>query len=135
MIGWGKAFWNGFIIFLWVALWAIIGALIFIFLSVSILASLVSRIGNLGNLNSTQIVTQVQPIIQQYAGPILLIFIFVGFFVGVATFASVVKVISNTVIEEVKKSQMIQTVQIPPPPPIAQIQQPPKGQSDNGEQK
>jgi hypothetical protein len=135
MIGWGKAFWKGLIIFSWAILWAIIGALIFIFLSVSILAGVVSMIGNTGNLNSTQIITQVQPIIQKYAGPILLIFIFVGVFVGVATFASVVKVISDTVIEEVKKSQMIQTVPIPPPPPMAQIQQPPKGQSDKGEPK
>jgi hypothetical protein len=92
-------------------------------------------IGNSGNLNSTQIIIQAGTIIQQYAGPILLIFIFVGVFVGVATFASVVRVISDTVIEEVKKSQMVQTVPIPPPPPMAQIQQHPKVQSDNGEQK
>jgi hypothetical protein len=135
MIGWGKAFWKGFVIFLWTALWAIIGALIFIFFSVSILAGAVSMIGNSGNLNSTQIIIQAGTIIQQYAGPILLIFIFVGVFVGVATFASVVKVISDTVIEEVKKSQTIQTVPIPPPPPMAQIQPPPKVQYNNGEQK
>jgi len=133
MIGWGKAFWKGLIIFSWVLLWAIIGALIFIFLIVSVLAGAVSMIGNPGN--STQIITQVQPIIEKYAGPILLIFIFVGVFVGVATFASVVKVISDTVIEEVKKSQMIPTLPIPPPPPMAQIQQPTKVQSDNGEKK
>jgi len=122
MIGWSKAFWKGFVIFLWSALWATVGVLIFFLLSASIFASMVTMIQNPQDIiNNPQIMNE---IMQNYMGPIFLIIIVVGVFVGVATYASVVKVITETVMEEVKKVPPIQTIAIPPPPPLPQVQQP-----------
>ena len=134
MIGWSKAFWKGFVIFLWGALWAIIGVLIFFFLSISIFASVVSVISNPQDIiNNPDIISQV---LQDNIGPITLIIIVVGVFVGVATFASVVKVITDTVMEEVKKAQPIQTIPLPPPPPplFPRVQQPPPAQPKDEKQ-
>ena len=121
MMGWSKAFWKGFVIFLWTTLWVIVGVLIFFLLSASIFASMVSMIQNPQDIiNNPQLMDE---IVLNYMGPIMLIIILVSIFVGIATYASIVRVITNTVMEEIKKTPPIQTLNIPPPPPAPQVQQ------------
>lgn len=121
MMSWSKAFWKGFIIFLWTALWAIVGVLIFFLLSTSIFASMVSIIQNPQDvINNPQLVND---IVQKYIGPIMLIIILVAIFVGIATYATIVRVITNTVMEEIKKTPSIQMLNISPPPPAPNVQQ------------
>jgi multisubunit Na+/H+ antiporter MnhC subunit len=121
MMGWSKAFWKGFVIFLWTALWAIVGVLIFSLLSASIFASMVSIIQNPQDvINNPQLIND---IVQKYIGPIMLIIILVAIFVGIATYATIVRVITNTVMEEIKRTPSIQMLNIPPPPPASSVQQ------------
>jgi len=121
MMGWSKAFWKGFVIFLWTALWAIVGVLIFFLLSASIFASMVSIIQNPQDvINNPQLIND---IVQKYIGPIMLIIILVAIFVGIATYATIVRVITNTVMEEIKRTPSIQMLNIPPPPPASSVQQ------------
>ncbi|MEM0385662.1 MAG: hypothetical protein QXG36_05025 [Nitrososphaeria archaeon] len=115
MINWSKAFYKGFIILLWSILWAIVGFLLFSFAISSILAGFITVVEDPTQImNNPQIL---QEIVTNYMWPIMLSFIIISIFVGVAVYATLVKVIGNTVLEEIKKTSPIQTLPVPPPPP------------------
>ncbi|MEM3404382.1 MAG: hypothetical protein QXJ17_07605 [Nitrososphaeria archaeon] len=113
-MNWSKAFWKGFLIFLWTVLWSIVGLLVFFLLSSSLLAGMLSIIEDPQEIiNNPEIASQLA---MQFIGPIMLITILVTAFVGIATYATLVKIISETVAEEIKSSN-IKVLPIPPPPP------------------
>jgi len=116
MITWGKAFYKGFIILLWSILWGIVGFLLF---SLTISSLLTGALVSLGN--PTQIINNpqlLQEIVARYAWPIMLAFIIIFALISVAVYATLVKVIGNTVLDEVKKAPQLPTIPVPPPPPI-----------------
>lgn len=108
MLTWGRAFWKGLIIFLWSALWSIAGMLIFLLLGSTLLVNLIN--------DPQQIIDNPESAIS-LMGPFVLIILVVGVFIGIATYASAVKVITETAIEEVKKTQYMQSFSMPPPLP------------------
>ncbi|MCX8188265.1 MAG: hypothetical protein N3F64_00970 [Nitrososphaeria archaeon] len=115
MISWSKAFYKGFIILLWSILWAIVGFLLFSFAISSILASFITVVEDPTQIiNNPQIL---QEIVTNYMWPIMLSFIVISIFVGVAVYATMIKVIGNTILEEIKKMPSAQTLPVPPPPP------------------
>jgi len=120
MMNWSKAFWKGFIIFLWSILWSIVGMLIFLLLSASIFASMMNMIKDPQDIiRNPQIISEIT---SNYVGPLMLIMVIVAIFVGIATYASVVKVISDTILDEIKKAPLIQHIPPPPPPPPPQME-------------
>jgi len=109
-MNWSKAFWKGSIIFLWTVLWSIVGLLIFFLLSSSLLAGMLSVIEDPQEIiNNPEIASE---LMMKFMGPIILIMAFIG----IATYATLVKVISDTIVEEIKLSN-IRLLPIPPPPP------------------
>ncbi|MGB9727652.1 MAG: hypothetical protein ACPLZF_04510 [Nitrososphaeria archaeon] len=120
MITWSKAFYKGFIILLWSILWGIVGFLLFSLIISSILTGvLVSFEDPTQIINNPQILQQ---IVAQYAWPIMLAFILIFAIISVAVYATLVKVIGNTVLDEVKKTSPLQTIPVPPPPPPPPIE-------------
>jgi len=113
-MNWSKAFWKGSIIFLWTVLWSIVGLLIFFLLSSSLLAGMLSVIEDPQEIiNNPEIASE---LMMKFMGPIILITILIMAFIGIATYATLVKVISDTIVEEIKLSN-IRLLPIPPPPP------------------
>jgi hypothetical protein len=116
MLTWRRAFWKGFLIFLWSALWSVAGMLIFLLLGSTLLVNLMS--------DPQQIIDNPELAISLME-PFILIILVVGIFIGIATYASAVKVIVETAVEEVKKTQYMQPFSIPPPlPPTPQLDRP-----------
>lgn len=115
MITWSKAFYKGFIILLWSILWGIVGFLLFSLIISSILTGVIVSFEDPTQIiNNPQILQQ---IVAQYAWPIMLAFIVVFAIISVAVYATLVKVIGNTVLDEVKKTSQLPTIPVPPPPP------------------
>lgn len=115
MISWSKAFYKGFIILSWSILWAIVGFLLFSFAISSILAGLTTAVEDpMQIMNNPQVL---QEIVANYMWPIMLSIIIISIFVGVAVYATLVKVIGNTILEEIRKTSPVQTLLIPPLPP------------------
>jgi hypothetical protein len=115
MITWSKAFYKGFIILLWSILWGIVGFLLFSLTISSLLSgALVSPEDPTQIINNPQLL---QEIVAQYAWPIMLAFIIIFALISVAVYATLVKVIGNTVLDEVKKTSQLPTIPVPPPPP------------------
>jgi len=113
-MNWSKAFWKGSIIFLWTVLWSIVGLLIFFLLSSSLLAGMLSVIEDPQEIiNNPEIASE---LMMKFMGPIILITILIMAFIGIATYATLVKIISDTIVEEIKLSN-IRLLSIPPPPP------------------
>ena len=115
MITWSKAFYKGFIILLWSILWGIVGFLLFSLTISSLLTGvLVSLEDPTQIINNPQVL---QKIVEQYAWPIMLAFIIIFALISVAVYATLVKVIGNTVLDEVKRTSQLPTIPVPPPPP------------------
>jgi hypothetical protein len=108
MLAWRRAFWKGLIIFLWSALWSIAGMLVFLLLGSTLLVNLI---------NDPQQIIDNPELAVSLMGPFILVILVVGVFIGIATYASAVKVITETAIEEIKKTQYMQPFSMPPPLP------------------
>lgn len=115
MISWSRAFYKGFVILLWTVLWVIVGFLILSFAISSFLAGVLASIEDpMQIVSNPQLISQ---IVAEYAWPIMLVTVIVSVIIAVAIYATLVKVIGNTVLDEIRRTSPLQTLPVPPPPP------------------
>lgn len=121
MVRWSFAFKKGFILWLWCILWVIVGVLVFAIISIGSLSPLVHLI-----LNPTPEALTLEALVSTL--PQLIIGIVAGIIAGsfiavIGMFASVVKVVSDAVEEQMRKGSLAEAVRkptVPTPTSIAQ---------------